>query len=163
MANSPKLRRGFASRRSGFAVCWLGFVLTMPIFAQQISPSETTAQVLDHHLAAFGSLDMDAILEDYTDNSTILTPNGAVKGLAEIRSAFAELFAEFGKPGATFEMKQKIIEGNVAYILWTAQTADNIYELGTDTFVIRESKIAVQSFTPKTVPKEKSAYWIPGI
>ena len=28
---------------------------------------------------------------------------------------------------------------------------------------IRDSKIAVQSFTPKTVPKDKRAYWIPGI
>ncbi|MCB1809003.1 MAG: hypothetical protein KDJ99_28775, partial [Candidatus Competibacteraceae bacterium] len=40
-----------------------------------------------------------AKLEDYTDNSTILTPNGTVKGLTGIRSAFAGLFAEFSKPG----------------------------------------------------------------
>ena len=76
-----------------------------------------------------------------------------MKGLAEIRSAFEGLFAEFGKPGAAFEMQQKIIEGNVAYIVWTAETADNVYELGTDTFVVRDGKIAVQSFTPKTSPK----------
>ena len=117
------------------------------------SSSEVTEQVLDHHLAAFGSLDMDAILADYTDDSTILTPGGAVKGLAEIRTAFEGLFAEFGKPGTTFEMQQKIIEGNVAYIVWHAETADNVYELGTDTFVVRDGKIAVQSFTPKTTSK----------
>ena len=117
------------------------------------SSSEVTAQVLDHHLTAFGGLDMDAILSDYTDESVILTPDGAVKGLAEIRSAFEGLFAEFGKPGMTFEMHQKIIEDNVAYIVWSAETADNVYELGTDTFVVRDGKIAVQSFTPKTVPK----------
>ena len=40
-----------------------------------------------------------------------------------------------------------------AYILWTAETADNIYELGTDTFVVQNGKIVVQSFTGKTTPK----------
>jgi len=33
--------------------------------------------------------------------------------------------------------------------LWTAETADNVYELGTDTFVVRDGKIVAQSFTGK--------------
>jgi hypothetical protein len=47
------------------------------------------------------------------------------------------MIAEFGKPGATFRMKQQFVEGDCAYILWTAETADNVYEVGTDTFVVR--------------------------
>jgi len=63
------------------------------------------------------------------------------------------LFAEFGKPGATFSMKQQFVEGDYAYILWTAETADNVYEVGTDTFVVRDDKIVVQPFTGKVTPK----------
>jgi hypothetical protein len=62
------------------------------------------------------------------------------------------MVAEFGKPGATFSMKQQFVEGDYAYILWTAETAD-VYEVGTDTFVVRDDKIVVQSLTGKVTPK----------
>lgn len=57
------------------------------------------------------------------------------------------MIAEFEKPGATFSMRQQFVEGDYAYILWTAETADNVYEVGTDTFVMRDGKIVAQSFT----------------
>jgi len=139
--------------RLGIYIIVLGLALGWHVASAEDSSSEVTGQVLEHHLDAFGSLDMDEILADYTDGSVILTPGGPLTGIDEIRQAFEGLFAEFGKPGATFEMQQKIIEGNVAYIVWGAETADNIYELATDTFVVRDGKIAVQSFTPKTMPK----------
>jgi len=66
---------------------------------------------------------------------------------------FEALIAEFGKSGATFQMKQQLVEGDYAYILWTAETADNAYELVTDTFVVREGRIVAQSFTAKITPK----------
>jgi hypothetical protein len=50
-------------------------------------------------------------------------------------------------------MKQQFVEGDYAYILWTAETADNVYEVGTDTFVVRDDKIVAQSFTGKITPK----------
>jgi hypothetical protein len=63
------------------------------------------------------------------------------------------MIAEFEKPGAAFRMKQKFLEGDYAYILWTAETADNVYEVGTDTFVVRDGKIVAQSFTGKISPE----------
>ena len=50
-------------------------------------------------------------------------------------------------------MQQQFVEGDYTYILWTAETADNVYELATDTFVVREGKIVAQSFTGKIKPK----------
>ena len=113
----------------------------------------TTQRVLDHHLQAFGNLDLEAILADYTDASVLLTANGPIQGMDQLRGVFEMFFTEFGKPGATFEMKQQLINGDVAYIVWTAETADNVYELATDTFVIEDGKIRVQTFTAKTTPK----------
>lgn len=59
--------------------------------------------------------------------------------------------------GATFSLKQQFVEGDYAYILWTAETAENVYELGTDTFVIRDGQIVTQSFTGKIRPKAENA------
>jgi len=63
------------------------------------------------------------------------------------------MIAEFQKPGAVFKMNRQFVKGDYAYILWTAETADNVYELGTDTFVVRNGKIVAQSFTSKIAPK----------
>jgi hypothetical protein len=43
-------------------------------------------------------------------------------------------------------MLQRYIEGDHAYITWTAETADNSDEFATDTFVVRNGKIVAQSF-----------------
>jgi hypothetical protein len=63
------------------------------------------------------------------------------------------MLEEFGKPGASFDLKQLSVEGDHGFILWTAETSDNVYELGTDTFVVRNGKIQVQSFAGKITAK----------
>jgi hypothetical protein len=70
-----------------------------------------------------------------------------------MRPLFQAMIAEFGKPGAAFNLKQQFIEADYGYILWTAETADNVYELGTDTFVVQDGKIVAQSYTSKMTPK----------
>jgi len=112
-----------------------------------------TKDVLDHHLTAFDHGDLNEILSDYAPDAVLFTKDGAFKGVEAIRPLFEALIAEFGKPGATFRMKQQLVEGDYAYIFWTAETADNVYELATDTFVVREGKIVAQSFTAKIAPK----------
>jgi hypothetical protein len=61
--------------------------------------------------------------------------------------------AEFAKPGSSFTLKHQSVKGDYAYILWTAETADNSYELVTDTFVVKDGKIVTQSFAAKILPK----------
>ena len=113
----------------------------------------STKDVLDHHLKCFGEGDLKGILSDYSPGAVLFTPDGPLRGAAAIRPLFQAMIAEFGKPGAVFSMKQQSVEGDYAYILWTAETADNVYELGTDTFVVRDGKIVVQSFAGKITPK----------
>ena len=113
----------------------------------------STKEVLENHLKSFDQGDVDAILSDYAPDALLFTQERVLKGVDAIRPLFEALIAEFGKPGATFQMKQQLIQGDYAYILWTAETADNIYELATDTFVVRDGKIVAQSFTAKITPK----------
>ncbi len=147
------LARKFACRLALATI--LGFVLSQPILAGESTSGTITEKVLDHHLKAFGDQDITAILEDYTEESVLLTPNGPVQGHKKLRPLFEAFFAEFAKPGASFEMKKRIIKDDVAYIVWSAETADNVYELGTDPFVVRDGKIAFQSFAAKVTPKNE--------
>ena len=113
----------------------------------------TTQDVLNHHLECFGGGNLDGIMEDYVEDSVLYTPMGVLDNLAAIRELFVGMFAEFGKPGAEFTMDVMEVRGDTAYIVWHAETADNVYELGTDTFVVRDGKIVAQSFAGKIVPK----------
>jgi len=113
----------------------------------------STKYIIDHHLQAFANRDLKGVLADYAPDAVFFTPQGPLRGPDAIRPLFQAMIAEFAKPGAEFKMKEQFVEGDYAYILWTAETADNVYELGTDTFIVRDGKIAAQSFTGKITPK----------
>lgn len=111
----------------------------------------TTQDVLTHHSSAFG--DIDSTMADFTAESKLFTPEGLLRGPEAIRGFFKKLFEEFAKPGASFEMLRQEIDGDTAYIVWRAETADNRYELSTDTFIVQNGKIVTQTFVAKLSPK----------
>ena len=113
----------------------------------------TTKDVFDHHVKSFGEGDLDAIIADYAPNAILFTPGGPLKGTDAIRPFFAALLAEFGQPGTAFSMNVLSIEGEFAYCIWTAETADNFHELGTDTLVVRDGQIVAQSYAGKVTRK----------
>jgi ketosteroid isomerase-like protein len=121
--------------------------------AETTKAMASTKDVVDNHLKCFGEGDLKGILSDYAPGAVLFMPDGPLRGADVIRPLFEALIAEFGKPGAAFSMKHYSVEGNYAYILWTAETADNVYEMATDTFVVRDGKIVAQSFTGKITPK----------
>lgn len=123
------------------------------VAARNDQDARSTEEVIANHLERFGARDLDGILSDYASGAVLFTPQGPLRGVESIRGLFEAMLAEFGKPGAGFDLKQLHVAGEYGFILWTAQTADNVYELGTDTFVVRGGKIHVQSFAGKITPK----------
>ena len=113
----------------------------------------STKDVIDHHLKSFGDRDLEGILSDYSPGAVLFAANGPLKGVVALRPMFQAMIAEFSKPGAAFHLQQQFIDGDHGYILWNAETADNVYELGTDTFVVKNGKIVAQSFTGQITPK----------
>jgi|SRR5271157_2555678 len=113
----------------------------------------TTSDVLDQHLKYFGENDLDGVLADYSSDAVFFGPSRLLKGPDAIKFFFEALLSEFAKPGASFSMRQQCVEGDYAYILWSAETADNSYEAATDTFVVQNGKIVAQSFAAKITPK----------
>ena len=111
-----------------------------------------TEETLLKHLQAFGSGDVDAIMTDYDEASVLIMPDGPLHGIAQIRSAFESLLADF-PPGSTFELSTQIVEGEIAYIVWSGESEKLKIPFATDTFVIRDGKIVAQTFTPQMEKK----------
>jgi SnoaL-like domain len=114
----------------------------------------TTQEVLAHHLDCFEKGDLRGIMADYGPESKIFTPEGLLRGPEVIRELFVRLFREFAKPGMSFEMLRQDVDGDAAYIVWKGETADNRFELCTDTFIVKDGRIETQTFAGKISPKQ---------
>ena len=106
-------------------------------------PTEQTKAVLDHHSEALSAEEitdaaLDDIMADYHDDAVFVSNlSGVITGIDAIRPMFAS--AAGAIPG--FEKTGEHIEGEVGYVTWKA---DGI-AFGTDTFVLRDAKIALQT------------------
>jgi hypothetical protein len=122
-------------------LCFIKYILKMN------TTERVTKTVLKHHLSAFGDNNLDEIMLDYTEESTVLTDKGALKGLDKIQQFFEEMF-ELIPPGSHFEMKQLNISGSAAHIIWASKSAIADIPFGTDTFIIENDKIKVHTVSP---------------
>jgi hypothetical protein len=117
---------------------------------------DVTNEVLQRHMDTFGKQDVPGVLADYAADAVMFTPNGPVRGTDALRKTFEQLFAEWGKPGVKFDLKQRTVDGKNAYIYWDAETADNVYEGAVDAFVVENGKIVAHFFAGKITPKAKT-------
>ena len=111
--------------------------------AEAVRPMSTEA-VLRNHLRSARS-GVDAVMDDYTDRSVLVTDQATYRGRAEIRQFFTALFESL--PSGFFDtmrMRREEVTGDFAYIVWDREP---IISRATDTFVVRDGKILFQTFT----------------
>ncbi|PYX26795.1 MAG: nuclear transport factor 2 family protein [Acidobacteria bacterium] len=109
--------------------------------------SEETEKTLLRHWRAFGAGDVEAIIADYAEDAVLITPDGLLKGRAEIRSLFTKIFVSMFPPKSTsLSLAKQIVEGELAYILWSGSSSLYSAAFATDTLVIRGGKIVAQTF-----------------
>lgn len=107
----------------------------------------STEDVINHHLASFAAGDVEETLKDFTEESVLITPEGVIAGMDALREAFEDFYSGLFRPGTyTFEMDRVEIHGDVGYIVWHSSNEGAEVPLGTDTFVVEDGKIAVQTF-----------------
>ncbi len=111
-----------------------------------------TEETLRNHLQAFGSGDVDAIMADYDENAVFIAPEGTLRGSGEIRALFEKLVADL-PPGSALEISQQIIEGEIAYIVWSGESGRVKISFATDTFIVRDGKIVAQTFAAQMETK----------
>jgi uncharacterized protein (TIGR02246 family) len=123
-------------------------------------PTETSTarQVFEHHLGALSAGDLDDILSDYTDDSIVIGPDGALKGRQAIRGFFETVLASLFKPGTyQFTMDTLHVLDDVVYLVWHADCASADIVFAADTFLIKGGKIAVQTFAAKIEPTKQES------
>ena len=106
---------------------------------------KTTKQVLEHHLEAVISADLVEIAKDYEDSSKMLiSPQGGVRSDKAAIMKFFEALLPVFKAGK-FELKQQLVEGNAAMVVYDFTSPAMNVQGGVDSFFIEDGVIRYQT------------------
>lgn len=94
------------------------------------------------HLAKHGDVEED-LSSNYAEDVVILTAGGTYHGHDGVRTLAERLQEEV--PEATFEYHTIEIEGEVGFLVWSADSPKATIEDGADSFVIRDGQIVAQT------------------
>lgn|SRR5512140_1789783 len=104
-----------------------------------------TESVVRSHLQAFlEQRGVPAILADYDEDACVLAEDRTYRGRREIGAFFEGFIASLPPQGiGRFSLRSLRVEGDVAFITWNV---GNEWPLGTDSFVVRDGKIVLQTY-----------------
>jgi ketosteroid isomerase-like protein len=112
-----------------------------------------TADILDRQNLYFVKGDVDGIMKDFAEQSMLFTPDGVLEGIDSIRKFYTDVTSNILPPGSNFKISRQEVRGQTAYIVWSAESKNYHFPLGTDTFFIKDGKIIAQTFAAKIEPK----------
>lgn len=107
--------------------------------------AKTTDEVWQHHLDAWGKQSVKDIVKDYDDKSTLILNNQIFKGEEAIGHVFTQLFKIFNQ--GTSRIDTPVIQDRFVYLIWYLTPKGQSEFLGTDTFVVEDGKISLQTIT----------------
>ena len=103
-------------------------------------------QLLQKHLGAFLRNDLDAVVSDYADDAVLVAPDGTHEGPEGIREFFRKLMLQFPAGASTLALDQAAFHGDLVYFTWHGRTPTLEVPFATDTMLLRDGKIAQQTF-----------------
>lgn len=117
----------------------------------------TPAQVVKDHVASMKTANVDAVMRDYAADTVVITPPGLVpsqqpvkgpgvySGIANARKVFVVLTGKGSIDGIrAMETTVEPLGGDVALLHWVQFRGTPKQVSGTDVFVVRHGKVAVQ-------------------
>ena len=104
----------------------------------------TTQEVFDHHVQGFVERSVPMVLEDFTEDSAVIVNGQLFEGLDQIGAVFTQVFSEL-PADCDFALTECIVRDRFVYILWNAESDTHVYEFVTDTFVVEDGKITLQT------------------
>jgi ketosteroid isomerase-like protein len=121
------------------------------------SAGATPVQVVEKHVEAMKTGDLDKIMSDYAEDTVVITPPGLVSdqtpatgpgvfsGVVDARRVFAAIVAPDGLDAVkAMETRTEAKGDDVAFLYWTQFKGQPNEISGTDVFVVRDSKIVFQ-------------------
>lgn len=110
-----------------------------------VASDEMSKKVVEHHLNSFVDNDMEAVMSDYAEDAILVTPDSTFSGKEAIRGFFAELMPAFPTGESTIELQTMYIKGHLVYIVWHGSSPMLDVPFATDTFIIEDDMIKVQT------------------
>jgi hypothetical protein len=83
------------------------------------------------------------VCRDYAEDAMLLSGRGVFRGREGVRRSAGMLKREL--PGATYEYRTRLVEGEVAFLEWTAHPDGARVEDGADSFLVRDGLIVAQT------------------
>ncbi|MDX5347443.1 MAG: nuclear transport factor 2 family protein [Hymenobacteraceae bacterium] len=115
----------------------------------------TAREVLEDHLelSKKGSVEED-LKRNYAEDVVMLTSFGTHKGYEGMKR-LAQLLEE-QVPDMTFDYKYFTVEGEVGFLLWSADSKNTFIDDGADSYVVRNGRIVAQTIYYTVKQKDKS-------
>lgn len=104
----------------------------------------STAEVFEDHLRLRADNDVEQdIARNYAPDVVFLTCTGMFRGHDGVRASAAELQKYF--PDGTYDYRLRLVDGEVAFLVWSGRSPAGEVHDGADSFVIRNGRIVVQT------------------
>ena len=104
--------------------------------------TSSVRQVFDRHVAAVADGDLDAIVAGYAPDAVIADTNRIGRGHEHIRAVHAEVLETAADLNPAMEVSE---DSDVIFVTWRAEPAGGRPLVGTNTFVISDGLIAVNT------------------
>lgn len=127
----------------------LALLLIPNIIAVAVVMADTsipsTESVVAHHMQSGNNRNVEEVMRDYADNAILISPDGVYKGKQAIRKSYEQLVAQGSESVITAD--RKVFEGEVGYVAWSMNAGQGPAVHGSDTFIVKNGKIVVQTVT----------------
>lgn len=105
--------------------------------------TRTPQEVFSDHLAALSKRDVSLILQDFADDVTLISPQGALAGLAGVEAFYTAALG--GLPDIDITITSSVFGGDALLARWTGKASAGTIDDGVDTFVFADGKITLQA------------------
>jgi hypothetical protein len=125
----------------------------LPYWKEPFLMTRSADDVIQDHVRAVNSGDMQVILADYAEHAQVLTAQGALKGKPGVEAFFTQALSLL--PGVQLAIEQTVTGENCVLVWWSADSSAGRIDDGIDTFVIEEGLITLQTptFTVQPLPQ----------
>jgi predicted SnoaL-like aldol condensation-catalyzing enzyme len=127
--------------KATFKTIALAALLSLP--QGQSAFARSTTEVWAHHIEAWEARSVEDIVSDYSDDSVLVLNNQTFEGRDQIAHVFTQLFKIFD--AGVNRIDTPILFDRFVYITWNYTPTGNHEFFGTDTFVIEDGKISLQT------------------